>query len=428
MSYEYIASGMSYIWKFNNFDRETQPELVKTINMMMDNLCAKFPNHGMGILFNGYTEKSLGPRIQSIFGKYPIHVDSGGLQMITLGRTITEELKDKVYEVQAKYGSVGMSFDKIPVKLVGDRSDRVSMEGRFFDPSIFDDCAIESGKNLARQIEVFLEKDTKCRPMMIIQGNDQHWYQRWSDLVLKQIPQDHWQYIDGIASGAAALGQGMREDVERVWALSQLEAPDHMKKKFHMLGFGSMNRLIPIIEFQKAGLFDKDVLFSYDSTKHTGGVSRGQTQDGPGIFQMTRHRDAKFYYIYNKIDTVCREVFGTRLDEDDFFYAVGQMAPDAHAYYAKTYGKDKRVYERNLAAWTFFLYGVWAVMHYVELMEQDDTFVAAVRPRDHHCFITLKHVKTQEDYNYWKNHLGRGLRSAGVQSTKDNTTLEGFFQ
>lgn len=423
VNWEYIASGLSYVWK-HKFDKESDPLLVKEIRQCIDNLCAEYPRHKFGVLFNGYTEKHTGEEVKSIFEPYNIQVDSGGLQMITLGRTITEEMKDQVYQVQGKYGTIGHSFDKIPVKLVNGRSDRTNMGGRLFDPSLFDECAIESGKNLARQIESFIEQKTKARPMMIIQGNNQSWYQKWADIVLKQVPQSHWEYIYGISSGGAVLGQGLREDVERVWTLSQLEVPDSMKKNFHLLGFGSMNRLIPVIEFEKAGVFQDGVTFSYDSTKHTGGCTRGQTQDGSSIVQMSRNKDKMFYYLLDKIGKVSRDIFKLDFDEDHFFYTICCLAPDAHAFYG---GKDKETHQRTLHSFIFMMYGVWSVMKYVDLMEKDDRFIAEVRPRDHAFFYPLKNIKTQADFDYWKRHASKGLNSKPVPSIEGSTTLEDFF-
>lgn len=78
-------------------------------------------NHSFGYLFNGYVEAGEGEILSKIISPSSVssvHADSGGLQVISRGFQITEEMKRSVYEVQAKYSNVAMSFDEIPVTVV----------------------------------------------------------------------------------------------------------------------------------------------------------------------------------------------------------------------------------------------------------------------------------------------------------------------
>ena len=86
---------------------------------------------------------------------HEIHADSGGLQIVTQGMVITDELKDKVYENQAEWADVGMCFDEIPVILTGDRSDRNDTKARFFDFENYEELARKTGRNVKRQLEIF---------------------------------------------------------------------------------------------------------------------------------------------------------------------------------------------------------------------------------------------------------------------------------
>lgn len=422
--FQLVASGLSFVFQ-NKFTAESQPELASEVQRMTDLLRAKFKGeHDFGVLFNGFTESSLGYSTKSVFGKYPIQVDSGGLQMISLGETITQEGKDKVYRTQAKWGDIGMSFDSIPVKLLKERAERADLEAKQFDPDILEACARQSGKDLARQIEVFLEENTKCKPLMIVQGNCVSTYKQWSDYCLSEVPKDHWQYIAGVSSGAGAIGNGPKEDIERIFALSQLEVPDHMKKQYHLLGFGSMHRLIPVIEFKRSGLFGSETMFSYDSTKATGNVMRGIYQGEPRLEKLSRFKDAAYTKGFDTISKLCKTEFNFEMNEQIFHDSVIIL----RGKWKELYGScDAMIYERNSTLYAFFLYSVYKVMEYVRKMEQDDVYVTKLRPKDHNVFLSLKSVKDQQSYEYWKKHHSRFMKSAAVKNTKEVNSLEDFF-
>ena len=424
MSYEYIASGLSFIW-CNKFTAESQPELVRLIRDFTDRVVAAHHNHKYGVLFNAYTEKHTVEEVNSIFKGYSIQADSGGLQMMTLGHgDITEEAKDKVYRTQAKYATIGMSFDQIPVTTLSDKQGFLNAEMRYFNPAIFDECAIESGKNLHRQIDVYREEGSTCKPLLIVQGNGLDWYRRWADLVLQQIPQDKWQYIAGVSSSSFALGNGLREDVERVFSFSQLDVPDTMKKQCHLLGFGSAHRMIPVVQFKRSGLYDDSILFSYDSTKHTGGISRGQYQNEGSIAQLRRHKDKMYYDTIARMDDFFENILGFEFNEQDFFDTLISPA----AVWAEKYGQSGRILERNLIRYGFLMYSVHTTMNMVKHMEKNEEYLTKVRKSDSHVFMPLSKVKTLADYNHWKNHVSRHLVSKKVKTMSEHTSLHDFFE
>lgn len=423
MSYEYIASGLSFIWT-NKFTNETHPELCAKVRELTDRVVAAHDNHKFGVLFNAYTERSTVDEVHSVFDGYTIQADSGGLQMMTLGHgDITDEAKDKVYRTQAAHATIGMSFDQIPVTTLSEKQGFLNAEQRYFNPAIFDECAIESGKNLHRQINVYQEEQSECKPLLILQGNGMEWYKRWADLVLTQVPQDKWKYIAGLSSSSFALGNGLREDVERVFSFSQLDVPDHMKKHCHLLGFGSAHRLIPVVQFKRSGLYGDDTLFSYDSTKHTGGIIRGQYQNEGSIAQLRRHKDQMFYDTVTRMTDFHNNILKYDFNEEYFFDTIINPA----GFWSEKYGVGGKIWERNLTRYCFFLYSVHRTMDIVKKMEEDEAYLCKIRKQDAHVFIPLSSVKTISDYNHWKKHVSRHLVSKKVKTMSEHTSLAGFF-
>lgn len=425
MKFEYIASGLSFVHK-NTFGRHDQPEICDKIGEMTDLMVGQHPNHQYGVLFNAYTEKSTVQSVVDIFSKYTIQADSGGLQMMTLAHgNITDEAKDKIYRIQAKYATIGMSFDEIPIKIVGDRAEIHDMGTKYFDPSMIVECATASGKNLARQIEVFLEEKTKCKPLMIIQGNCMETYKQWADIIIKQVPQKHWKYIAGISSSSFSLGNGLLQDVERAFTLTQLDVPEHITKHVHLLGVGAMNRLIPAIQFRRSGLFSDDMLFSYDSTKHTGGVIRGQYQEGPRIVQLRRTRCPKFHLAYDKIAKFSDNVLDYKMSEDDFYMVIIRGNKD----WTEKYGANTaRMFDRNVTAYAFLMYSVDQTMLATEKMMKDETYITKiVRGVEPENIFALSKIKTIEDYNSWVRQAARHVPSRNVRNKETFATLDEFM-
>lgn len=423
MTFEYIASGLSFIWS-NKFTKEEEPELCAKIREFTDKVVEAHPGHSYGVLFNAYTERGTAKHVNDLFHGYTIQADSGGLQMMTLGHgDIAESDKEKVYATQAEYSTVAMSFDQIPVKTISDKQGYLDAKSRYFDPSIFDECAIESGKNLAKQIQYFIDKKSNAKPLLIVQGNGLEWYQKWAELALKQVPKEHWDHISGVSSSSFALGNGLKEDIERVFAFSQLPVPDNMKKHCHLLGFGSMHRLIPAIQFRRSGLYSDDILFSYDSTKHTGGIARGQFQNGPGIAQLRRVKDKMYYHAVSELDAFFRDILNFKFNEEHFYDTIIQPA----SYWTEKYGERQKIFERNLFRYGFMLFSVHTVMNMVKKMEKNEAFMIKLRKRDSHLFVPLSKVKTLDDYNYWKNHVSRHMTSRKVKSLSERSSLDQFF-
>jgi hypothetical protein len=268
MQWEYVISALSHTGLDHKSIFET-PDVLSKINDMFG-VAQDQHDHKVSLLFNAFTEKGNGPKLRQYTKAYKIHSDSGGLQVVTLGKKVDAAQRQKIYKIQSDYSDVAMSFDEMPVD-TGDagRSSKLDASLRKFDSKRFEELSIQTGKNLHEQINFFLDEQTNTKPLVIIHGNDINWYQKNLDLILSQIPQDKWKYIDGISCGSGAMGFGDLENIERAAVMAFIDAPEHMKKKFHVLGVGSLSRMIPLVGMVQNDLFDKDVHISYDSSSLT---------------------------------------------------------------------------------------------------------------------------------------------------------------
>jgi len=421
MKFEYIASGLDFVFR-NTIKVNKYPEVCNEILRTAKIMDTKYPSSKFGVLFNAYTERSNAKDTYEIFKGLTIQADSGGLQMMTLGHgQISEEEKKKVYACQAKYSTIAMSFDEIPIKLVDERAEIHNYETKFYDPLLMEECAKKSGQNLLNQIEYFIEHKSHSKPLMIIQGNCMETYMRWTDIMMKTIPQDYWKYIGGISSSSFCLGNGFKEDVERAFTLSQLQVPDHIKKHVHLLGVGAMNRLVPAIQFRRSGLFTDDMLFSYDSTKHTGGCSRGQFQYGNKIIQLSRNKCPKYLKFSKEILEFNEKELNNFINEDDLFMTI--IKPNSE--WEKKYGsKTARIKERNMAVWGFFLFSVNQTMKAIEDMVNNQDTIPKYCNEKFEFVKSLSSIKTIDDYNSWKRHVSKYLVSKSVKRIDTFSTLE----
>lgn len=276
---EYTMSGLS-------FTRITYPDFYndQTCRDLVDSFFkaanTSFENHRFSVLFNAYTEKTYGEILQNNYRKnlHNVHADSGGLQIITQGKTVTPTIQDGIYRIQAKYSDIGMCFDEIPLRITGTQSKRGDTSNRFFDRENLKEFATQTGLNVKRQIEVYLEEKSSCMPFLIVHGNDVPSALTWTETVLDQIPYDLHKYIGGIAMGGGSFGNGEKEALLRAVIAGHIlrTRDDILHKQIHFLGLGSLKNTFSFISMMKSGMYDPSWHISYDSTTHSSGHHFGQ--------------------------------------------------------------------------------------------------------------------------------------------------------
>ena len=402
---EYIASGVSYL-RLNSpkmYEIDRNREFVNAIMYKMGHVGGR---HNFGLLFNAFTEKLFGPRFINYDLIHSTLADSGGLQIITQGKQITPQMKDEIYAIQADHADLGMCFDEIPIGMTGATSGRNDVTNRWFKADEMEHYARLTGKNIARQIEVFHERGSKCKPILIAQGNCYDSYMRWVEFVLDEIPSSDRQYIGGVAMGAAALGTGTLEDIERAFIFSQLPLEvNHL----HVLGVGSVRRLYPYLAFKSSGLYG-DITMSYDSTSHTSGgeLANYYAKDWAKI-SFTRQYSRYYERMFNEISEF---VDVSDLDPKKFH----EIMNAGYTKYVEEQGKDE-------FAWIRCRIGIIVTMisHFILHVEhvvasKENMVNDAMKHNLHNQIGFLYNVKDKADFDRWMGHFKRTVKSARVQS------------
>jgi hypothetical protein len=432
----YVASGLQFA-KFLYKDVLEEKEHVEQVGRWLK-LLDGANSHRFSVLFNAFTEKNLGAPILETIKPFvfDVHSDSGGLQIISRGMKISPEIKRNIYEIQAKFSDVAMSFDEIPVYTLVNKSVLKDAGNKVFDRSRLEICAKETAKNITEQIQYFLDEKTSTRPLAIIQGNDLETAMIWSDVLFKEIPKSMHEVIKGIAIGSPALGVGELEEVKKNFWFTQIPF-DIKEKHLHLLGVGAMKRFVPTLVFVKSGIF-KDTFLSYDSTTHTSMNIYGRYYYGkkPGRkYQIVFNRNYSVEYeeMFEDMKTLIPGLEKWCKDSREF-HVLMNTSPSK---YKEKYGSPLPVVMVTIAHAVSCIYNF--TKHVEDALEDDEILyemideeatdsksgIKYVDTTKRNVYKELAKVKTLEEYRYWEAHLGRFLDSKPARS--NHTTLDAFF-
>jgi len=375
------------------------------------------------IMFNAYNEVNA---MKNYFAKHNYfgtkwHADSGGLQMITLGKEITEELKEKVYRVQAQYSSYAMCFDELPIHVLEfkGKQSRIDLSGRRYIEEWAKQKALNTGNNVKRQIEVFNEMKSDSKVFLICQGNNTADFVDFYNNAMSVIPEEYYSSIAGIALSAACTGLGRLEAIQMLGSYRFMDIPKEIGNKLHVLGFGSVKRLWPLLLLKESGYIDRDITF--DSSSHAikpilgefeseeGLISFGQVPYGaesPLSAQGDVCHEPILYgnrLLYKKYGHILKQYYD--MDFEEFFEIVGKHDVSTSARYNLPCKRQvtTHLYHRWLMAFeSCYNFGKLLIKTRQDIRKQKfDSGIPAMN--------SLINVKTKKDYIKWfkvhSNHM-----------------------
>ena len=425
-TYEYVISGPAYLRL--GAEQCGEPDVLAMMLDMFSKVCHNQNNHTFSLLYNGFTEKNFGQKLQKFRPSIKnIHADSGGLQIITRGLKNTPEVRSKVYANQGTYADIGMAFDEIPVKSTSTSgvSSKIDTKRRYVDIDNFDEYARQTGRNVKSQIESFNESGSNCRPFVIMQGASLESYKRWGELVLEEVTPALRYRIGGLAMGSAALGMGQLEDVKRAFYVTQMPftRPFHL----HVLGVGALRRMLPYILFSQNGMYD-GIDISYDSTTHSMSLDNG-------LFYFSHYKNADntiyggtsvkmgraYSNIYRTVTEEINAVCGTNYTPEEYHILMNKGV----GVYLEGGGKFIDIMRARLA---FILTNVHNFTKDVtELTQSKELFLKFCREKDcENEYASLFEVKTLEDFSHWEKHVGVHMESSPVNH-QPPVSLEDLF-
>jgi len=260
---EFVFSAFPHYMKMCRQQGEVYKRTAQSVQTTIEFMRTKLKdNVTVSALFNAYTEEDCARNattrftgMRSIIGGN-LYADSGGLQMVTLGHTITEAQRKKIYETQMNYASHAMSFDEIPGIVIDKK--------RYYIPERVYECGQISGENLKEQFNFFKDNKSDTKIVPIVQGWGIDDSKKFIDGMMENVS-DIWDEFDMVATGFQST---------TIWGTAQramdLYSDTRIRKQFlnqyHMLGMSGYKRIMPIIMMLKSGLIKDMKTLSFDSS------------------------------------------------------------------------------------------------------------------------------------------------------------------
>lgn len=268
MKIEYVASAFVNYLRMKSIHGKEEDNIYKdcwpVIQSMIDRVEKEFaPNISVAFLYNSFTESDIG-HITKDLGKNT-YADSGGLQMVTTkagfaARNRMDEEKTKVFYNQAKYADFGFSFDEIPVVKIDEGA--FGIGGSVVVKELCEPMGRLAGKNLLEQYQIFEQTGTNCKIIPIIQGADAETTDLYCQGLFSTLPDGFEEKMRGVALGgintsnifapAILMHSTMKVENDNLKTL--------LKQGIHLLGVGSLSKILGILLMAENNLLDIDVL------------------------------------------------------------------------------------------------------------------------------------------------------------------------
>ena len=358
MNFEYVVSGLTMGIDDLYYNEEVAKPYINHMNEKISNIDNKYDNHSLSLLFNAHTEKRHGVTMTKTMAHswHRIFADSGGLQLARTKKGITPELKDKVYFHQADYCDVAMIFDEIPIEfdlsLIGGNSMKASLTGRRFDRSDIKRAANDTLANVKRQIEVFRQKDSKAKMMLISQGQSVETYREYIELICDGLTEDEIEmFICGVAPSSLCNGNSFAHRCEMIYAMKEYQIPDIIKENVHLLGVGNHDALSPF--FLNPDYFSFIKNLSYDSSSHASSwfYSRYRNKDfiNVAVDVPVRSRKALQDIHRNQLLPVIEEMIqsNNQAFKDFGIFGAEQLTNDSTKWSVDNVEKERRFWKET---------------------------------------------------------------------------------
>ncbi len=346
---DYISSGFASSFRLaspnEDYEKEIAAHLVHSSQYLKNKLNGHVKISG---LFNAYTEESFARRVEESgteFRKtYPdgMYADSGGLQVVTQGKTITSDQRKQIYKIQALYSDYAMSFDEIPAKMIHtkDSDGKILKSERVYLTDKVAESGMKAGLNLKEQITYFNEIGSSCKIVPIVQGIGLEDMSEYTLNMLNELNDEELKHLECLAVGGLSNEFELLERASNIYNIDGI--PSLLKSHFHCLGVTGFRRLMPILIGAKNGLFPGLKKISFDSTTFTKSYLLGSVQPSLNDYQKNRKVQKCLGRVRNNfVDEYYKEIFNWWKDNpDNIFDDVEDMIQ--HSSFHGQYNNPKK--------------------------------------------------------------------------------------
>lgn len=283
---DYVSGSFYGYLRIGNANKDIEKENINDAIKLLEYTEHKLKGYfTFSTLFNAYQEEKGGKVLaenQSL-GHEKIYSDSGGLQVLTAGKVIDDEIRDKVYTVQANYSDYAMAFDEMPLKIIDNPSNIVRSVtgdlGQVFIDELVPITAKNSAQHIKKQIDKFKELGSDTKILPILHGYHPPSFLEYARSMFGAIDNidDH---IQGIALASMRGHSDNKVGIMKLFDYvpkilnSGVIDKNHMQH-VHFLGVARPQRIMPLIMMIKKGLLPISRM-SFDSTAITKSYTFGR--------------------------------------------------------------------------------------------------------------------------------------------------------
>ncbi len=445
---EYVISALRFGIFPNNSKlyNNQSPELIEALNALFA-IFTKYVQDDcqhtdtkVSALYNAYTEVEL----VKMLGNYKlplgaIYADSGGLQVVTAGKSINEQLKQEIYKTQT-FSDYAMCFDSISLirqALPGEkrtRNERSNISNKIFVDSGHLEAAQITANNIKEQVEAFKKLNAKTKVIIIVQGNTIDDMLQFYNEIEKKLEQDDYEYIGGLAVADTCIGSGPLESIKMLQAARAISDNCHpnVSQHLHVLGVGSLDRMRPIMYLAKSKYLDKFKRISYDSSSHTSTFDYGLLKLNGGCTPLGSTKTARSFAHFSNLYDYFHDYLKI-MSKDEFLNIVfGEGThndTNSKWYYSNL---KKRLFASKSQYLTIGL-----LMKAMHTLYQVHNFVVNVdkmmidkkiahrnirQKKQAQAILLLRKVSNHEHMNWWmKNGGAENVTSKSITNSKEMT-------
>ena len=434
---QYVISACGQMGVFSNHIYDNHHDLLKAnlLELMSDlkrSIASKARNTSPTIatLFNAYTESSFSPRFDTLdnFGAVARYADSGGLQIVTVGKQITDEIKQEIYKTQTA-ADYAMCFDVIPLEsfsITRTRNERSNVGNKLFNNAKHEESGRLTGLNIKQQIKTFRELGAKTKVIPIIQGNNAEDMMVYYTQIANQLSDADYDFISGMAVADTCIGNGVLESIEMLKGAKEITKVCHenIKKHLHILGVGSISRMRPILYLNKSGYLNTFEKVSYDSSSHTSTFDYGLLKVNGTCTALGSVRTPKAVAHFQNVYRLFNRFLSSKVTEGEF---IDMILGDGKRDWKYSTVKDLALSLPDEKMMVAFL------IKTIHTYYQIDNFVTCIDRvlEEETCGIkeidSLLRVSTDQEMQSWFKHISRSVKSKRIKRKEDHGSLDGVF-
>ncbi len=270
---------------------------------------------------------------------------------------------------------------------------------------------IQTGQNLKTQINSFRKLKTKTKAIPIVQGRGKKQIIEFTEAMLSQVNKTDMKTIEAFALGNAhGNGFGLIEAISSFMGMESIDKK--YKQHIHLLGVTGFDRIIPVLQLIKNGVFKDVKKVSFDSSYHAKTYAFGNLQksvdwclNGMQPDKIGLKRNKLTESVFKEIEEFWKDCPAYNIEEfDDFFKYSSFDLDKINTPTRQLKDRDLVAYKKNVNI--IQMYVILNMYKYLEVLEKFMNGELSMRQIFHNdkyykMYNTLTEVKTIEELEDW---------------------------